>query len=196
MQRIGSMASGGTRNGASKTCWNCGQVQSTYMANDYYGGGGGSKEGGAKGYYGTSDWCVNDSSFPTKEIEISGSTATSTEPFVIISFVSLNLTINPSGGIWEGNTQNSTKTIIQGTSETIANPTKTGYNFVRWDVEGAGSSISGNTFTMGSEDAKITAVWEAADVEYKVKQQRQIQIQQDPEKNIQDLTHQKKNQQQ
>ena len=59
--------------------------------------------------------------------------------------------------------------MLDGQTETIANPTRTGYSFVRWDVTGAGSSISGTTFTMGSEDATITAVWEAADVEYKVK---------------------------
>jgi len=79
---------------------------------------------------------------------------------------SYTLTIAPNGG---STTDELSHTIEYGSTKTIANPTKTGYNFVRWDVEGEGSSISGNTFTMGSEDAKITAVWEAADVEYKVK---------------------------
>ena len=51
----------------------------------------------------------------------------------------------------------------------MGEPTRLGYSFVGWNVKGAGSSISGTTFTMGSEDATITAVWEAADVEYKVK---------------------------
>lgn len=39
-------------------------------------------------------------------------------------------------------------------------PTKKGYKFVGWTVEGENSKVQGNTFTMGTANSKITAKWE------------------------------------
>lgn len=50
--------------------------------------------------------------------------------------------------------------IKPGLTTNVPAPTKTGYNFVRWTVSEATSSIDGTTFTMGTEDTTLTAVWE------------------------------------
>ena len=76
------------------------------------------------------------------------------------------LTIKPNGGKWDNKTTDSTKTIAEGETETIADATgKTGYNFDGWECKGAKSSINKTTkvFTMGTEDAEIKAKWEAID---------------------------------
>lgn len=39
---------------------------------------------------------------------------------------------------------------------TISNPTRTNYTFTGWTVSGAGSSMSGTTFTMGTANTTIT----------------------------------------
>lgn len=72
---------------------------------------------------------------------------------------SYTLTVNPNGGTWNSSTSNSTFTMNYGTTKTIANPTRTGYTFSKWNVSGTGSSISGTTFTMGYANTTLTAQW-------------------------------------
>ena len=66
------------------------------------------------------------------------------------------LSVNANGGSWSGTTPQS---IPYQATVNIPNPTRTGYRFTGWTVSGAGSSISGTTFTMGSENTTITANW-------------------------------------
>lgn len=67
------------------------------------------------------------------------------------------LTINANGGVYQGNTN---VDIEQGKTVTVNNPTRTGWTFTGWTLIGAGSSINGTTFTMGTEDATLTANWQ------------------------------------
>ena len=43
----------------------------------------------------------------------------------------------------------------------ISDPVRTGYTFTGWTLSGDGSSLAGNTFTMGWENAMLTANWKA-----------------------------------
>ena len=70
--------------------------------------------------------------------------------------LSPTLTVNANSGTWSGTTP---QIIISGNTATIANPTRSNYTFTGWTVSGAGSLISGTTFTMGTENATLTANW-------------------------------------
>jgi uncharacterized repeat protein (TIGR02543 family) len=71
-----------------------------------------------------------------------------------------SLVVNPNGGKYESSTSKTTYSdIYYGASKTINNPTRTGYNFGGWTLGGANSSMSGTLFTMGSENASLTANW-------------------------------------
>ncbi len=76
-----------------------------------------------------------------------------------------NLEVRPNGGSWNGSTNNQTFTIeCEGTKKMVL-PTKDGYTFTGWTLTGAGSSISSPiannaTFTMGYENATLTANWQ------------------------------------
>ena len=47
---------------------------------------------------------------------------------------------------------------VEGATQTIANPTRTGYDFDGWTLSGGGS-ISGTTYTYGSTNGTLTAKW-------------------------------------
>lgn len=68
------------------------------------------------------------------------------------------LTIDPNSGLYNGSSTPVTKTGESGTSITIANPTHTSKEFNRWSLSGGGS-LSGNTYTFGDSDGRITAGW-------------------------------------
>lgn len=91
--------------------------------------------------------------------------------------VNYTLTINPNGGIWNNTTSNSTKTGTTNSKLSIANPTPKGYTvsfnsnggnnvnsitsqrtFTNWSLSGSGS-ISGTTYTFGSGNATLTAIY-------------------------------------
>ena len=99
------------------------------------------------------DSCVNEG----------GSSSATTSGYAVITLVSHELTINPNGGKWDNKTEASKKIILEGGTETIADPVRDGYTFDGWDRTGTGSSITNGTFTMGTEDATITARWTAND---------------------------------
>ena len=73
------------------------------------------------------------------------------------------LTINPNGGTYNSSTSNTTMTVQYGKTQIIANPTRSGYVFAGWTLSGAGSSLNGTTFTMGYENATLTADWVSID---------------------------------
>lgn len=66
------------------------------------------------------------------------------------------LTIDANGGTWGGI---SPQDLDPNTTVTISNPYRSGYVFNGWTVNGAGSSISGTTFTMGTANTTLTANW-------------------------------------
>ncbi|HOP66050.1 MAG TPA: InlB B-repeat-containing protein [Bacilli bacterium] len=84
----------------------------------------------------------------------------------------INVTINDSGSpsvfvltvILDGGSWSGTSPTFLGNGDilTINNPTKSGYNFTGWTVNGAGSSMEGTTFTMGTENTTLTANWSQA----------------------------------
>ncbi len=88
--------------------------------------------------------------------------ATATAVFARESYT-LNTTVTPlnSGSVQIGSTN-----VTFGDSTSIAATPNPGYKFVRWNVSGAGSSVSNatsasTTFTMGTEHARVTAEFEA-----------------------------------
>ena len=142
----------------------------------YRGAGGGSKFGGKPGHWGMSSWEVGSGSSLYDEYapsdcgskELGGSQADTTDGYVVISNRYHSLWIKPNGGEWDGSSMISRRTIYEGGSVSISDPsdrTKNGYEFDGWECEGAGSRIDPTTkvFTMGTEDAKIKAKWKAID---------------------------------
>ncbi len=62
------------------------------------------------------------------------------------------LTINANGGTYGGET---TQSMYYGSTKTLNVPVKTGYNFANWSA--TSGTVNGNDFTIGSENATITA---------------------------------------
>ena len=89
-----------------------------------------------------------------------------TESLYITANWSINnyaLTINPNGGIYNGDAGNTVISIQYGSTTTLANPTRSGYVFNGWTLSGAGSSLNGTTFTMGYENATLITNWATID---------------------------------
>ena len=89
-----------------------------------------------------------------------------TESLYITANWSMNnyaLTINPNGGIYNGDAGNTVISIQYGSTTTLTNPTRSGYVFAGWTLSGAGSSLNGTTFTMGYENATLIANWATID---------------------------------
>lgn len=55
----------------------------------------------------------------------------------------------------------------------IEDPTRTGYEFTGWIVEGENARLNDKTFTMGTKDSKLTATWVANTYTYIVKHYKQ-----------------------
>ena len=70
-----------------------------------------------------------------------------------------NLSIDLDGGVYPVDKLNTEITASTGSTFTVQNPTKEGYAFVSWKLDGAGK-LSGGTYTFGLGDGKLTAVWE------------------------------------
>lgn len=71
----------------------------------------------------------------------------------------IKLTVNPNGGVWNGNQSNTTSNHNKGDVVEISNPTRNGYTFKGWDINN-NSTISGNKLTLGTTDTVIKAKWE------------------------------------
>lgn len=68
-----------------------------------------------------------------------------------------NLVINLDGGTSSNNQSGSYKS---GTNIELVEPTKENYKFVGWEVIEGNGILSGNTFTMGTGNVLIKAIWE------------------------------------
>ena len=69
------------------------------------------------------------------------------------------LRIDPSGGTYKGKTGIQEAEVKETTTYQLSEPTRKGYTFAGWEVEGEQSSVNDNTFTMGVENSKVTAKW-------------------------------------
>ena len=74
------------------------------------------------------------------------------EDIATISFV-----YNLNGGT---TSQSFESSYAPNTNITLINPTKEGYTFTGWTVQGTGASINGTELTIGTSDTTITANWE------------------------------------
>ena len=93
-----------------------------------------------------------------------------------------NLTINPNGGKYNNTQDNTIVEIVSGDTMQIALPTRDGYDFTGWTLEGEESTLtytgSSSTnfakFTMGIQDTTIVATWAPRDdTKYIVKHWKQ-----------------------
>ncbi len=93
-----------------------------------------------------------------------------------------DLTINPNGGVYNNSNNSTIKAIQDGTTESIAIPTRVGYNFAGWTLTGTNSTLTYTdnsltkpaTFKMGTEDATLTANWTPRnDTDYVVRHWKQ-----------------------
>ena len=159
------------------------QSDQTYWST---GGGGGSVIAGGHGSYGSSAWESNPvitykgNTYNLGSLCVSvqgGASAYTSEdeltPYMTVAKASLNLSIDPNGGTWNGSSSVTKKVGITGYTETISNPTRAGYTFTGWTVTGTGSKINGNQFTMGSQDATLKANWAATTSKYRVRHWKQ-----------------------
>nr|MCR5636196.1 InlB B-repeat-containing protein [Clostridiales bacterium] len=69
------------------------------------------------------------------------------------------LTVKPNKGVWEGKTTDTEIDMNCNDIREISDPTRTGYTFTEWTKTGAGSTLIDKTFTMGYENATLTANW-------------------------------------
>ena len=69
----------------------------------------------------------------------------------------VTLTVNLNEG---STTQSFEETYYSLSTLSLTNPTRTGYTFTGWTVEGTGASINGTKLTIGTSDTTITANWE------------------------------------
>ncbi len=70
--------------------------------------------------------------------------------------------VKPNGGVYSSSTSDTTHSnIYYQATYIINNPSRVGYNFSGWTLNGSNSSINGTTFTMGNDNASLTAKWTA-----------------------------------
>ena len=70
----------------------------------------------------------------------------------------VTLTLNLDGGT---NTNNASGVYSRNTTITLGTPTKTGYDFSKWQITAGDSVLSGNKLTIGTTDTTVKAVYAA-----------------------------------
>ena len=78
---------------------------------------------------------------------------------VAITTQSVDLTIDPNGGSWNGSSSLRTVSQAPTTTYTLVDPVRAGYTFTGWTLSGGGS-LSGSVYTYGGEVGTVTAQWE------------------------------------
>ena len=76
------------------------------------------------------------------------------------------LTVNPNGGTYTTRTNTYEYIMNYGTTQNINEPTRVGYTFKDWTLNGSNSKIENGIFTMGNANATLTANWDK--VSYKL----------------------------
>ena len=73
--------------------------------------------------------------------------------------VDYTLSINPNGGSWNNSSTTQEFTITNGDTKTISNPSKVGYTFKNWTLNGTNAKFENSIFTMGIANASLVANW-------------------------------------
>lgn len=73
-------------------------------------------------------------------------------------YKNIALYINPNGGSYNGNTNNTSVIQNYGMTYNVSTPTRAGYTFTGWSKSGQGS-LNGNTYTFGTSTGYLTANW-------------------------------------
>ena len=73
--------------------------------------------------------------------------------------VDYTLSVNPNGGSWNNSSSTQDFTITNGDTKTIANPSKVGYTFKNWTLNGTNAKFENSIFTMGNVNASLVANW-------------------------------------
>lgn len=71
---------------------------------------------------------------------------------------SYELSVNPNGGSWNGNTTTQKFSQTAGSTKYISNPSRSGYTFGGWTLSGSGG-LNGTTYTFGRGNGILTAKW-------------------------------------
>ncbi len=69
------------------------------------------------------------------------------------------LRVDPNGGTWETFTNPQEYLLLNDETKDMSDPVRTGYTFDGWEIEGEGSTLLSNVFTMGIEDTTVRARW-------------------------------------
>lgn len=71
------------------------------------------------------------------------------------------LTVYPNDGTWNGSSNNQSFSQVPTSTRTVADPTRTGWNFLKWIKGGGGSfNYTSKVFTYGGSNGTLTANWE------------------------------------
>ena len=73
--------------------------------------------------------------------------------------VNYTLSVNPNGGSWNNSSTTQEFTITNGDAKTIANPSRIGYTFNNWTLNGSNAKFENSIFTMGNANASLVANW-------------------------------------
>lgn len=76
------------------------------------------------------------------------------------------LTINPLGGEWSDGTDDQVFELKYNEVKEIPDPVRIGHTFIGWTLTGEDSSLNTNTFTMGTQNAILTASWQVNSYPY------------------------------
>lgn len=103
------------------------------------------------------EWTNVDDEVVTKDTVI----ATDEDYYVYANWVKhvSTLTVDPAQGTWESSTEKQTFKLEYEETKDIPDPTRVGYDFTGWKVEGEASKLEDRVFTMGYENTTITAQW-------------------------------------
>lgn len=71
------------------------------------------------------------------------------------------LDVDPNGGTWNESVGTQSFSLEYSSKKDIEDPSRVGYTFDKWEVIGANSTIKDKTFTMGTEDTLLKAMYNA-----------------------------------